>query len=92
MVNVEVVYSPADTPPIHVQLTLSAGATVADALLQSGLYNSHPDIVGLAVGIFAKQVPLDTAVKEGDRIEIYRLLLIDPKEKRRQRARQKDVK
>ncbi len=91
MVNVEIVYSPADKPSIHLQLTLPAGATVADALAQSGLYNSHPDVVGLVVGIFAKQVPLDTVVKAGDRIEIYRLLLIDPKEKRRQRARQKGI-
>ncbi len=35
----------------------------------------------MAVGIFSKQVCLETIVREGDRIEIYRPLLIDPKEK-----------
>ncbi len=89
MVNVELVFVPIDQPMIHLHLTVAPGATVVDVLHHSGLLQSHPDIIDLPVGIFAKQVPLNTVVKPGDRIEIYRPLMIDPKEKRRQQARQK---
>ncbi len=89
MVNVELVYVPVDKPAIHLKLTIASGATVADVLQQSDLLLTHPEIRALPVGIFAKPVLLNTVVKPGDRIEIYRPLMIDPKEKRRQRARQK---
>jgi len=89
MVNVELVYMPAEQPVIHLHLTVTLGATVADVLQCSELLLSHPEIKDMPVGIYAKPVTLDTIVKSGDRIEIYRPLMIDPKEKRRQRARQK---
>lgn len=89
MVNIEIVYSPVQQPMIHLQLAVQAGATVADAIVQSGLQQSHPEITDMVVGVFAKPVAMDTLVKTGDRIEIYRPLLTDPKEKRRQRAREK---
>ncbi len=88
MVEVELIYIPAGLAAIHLNLILEIGATVADALHQSGLLQSYPEINDFTIGIFAQQVPLSTVVKSGDRIEIYRPLLIDPKEKRRQRARQ----
>ena len=89
MVDVEVIYVPINQQTIHVRLTLAEGSTVFDALQESGLYMSHPEVKAMSVGIFAKIVALNTVVKSGDRLEIYRPLLIDPKEKRRQRARQK---
>ena len=89
MVNVELVYIPAGLNAIHLHLTVALGATVADVLHQSGLSVSHPEIKDMPVGIFAKPVTLDTIVKQGDRLEIYRPLMIDPKEKRRLRAKQK---
>ena len=89
MVNVELVYIPVDQEAIHMHLTVAVGATVADVLQLSDLLQNHPEIKDMPVGIFAKPVTLDTMVKSGDRIEIYRPLMIDPKEKRRQRARQK---
>jgi len=91
MVKAEVIYIPVAGMPVHVPITLEAGATVADALHTSGVHDSHPETKGMAVGIFAKQVSYDTVVKAGDRIEIYRPLQIDPKENRRQRARQKTL-
>lgn len=60
-------------------LDLPAGATVRDALAASGF-------AGHAVGIFGKRVELDHRLADGDRVEIYRPLAIDPKEARRQRA------
>lgn len=87
MVDIELVYVPFRQKAIHLKLTLSEGATVEDALEQSGLRTQHPEINDMATGIFSKVVALDTVVKAGDRIEIYRPLWDDPKEKRRQRAR-----
>jgi putative ubiquitin-RnfH superfamily antitoxin RatB of RatAB toxin-antitoxin module len=84
---VELIYAPKDRPIIHLHLPVSEGATVGDVLTQSGLMAIYPEICGLSVGIFGKQVELTTKVEDGSRIEIYRPLLIDPMEKRRRRAR-----
>ncbi|WP_133131080.1 RnfH family protein [Legionella yabuuchiae] len=87
MVTVEVIYAPRDKPLVHLKLTVNPGSTVADVLEQSGIKKNYPEVAQLSLGIFAKKVAPDTTVKPGDRIEIYRPLLIDPKEKRRQRAK-----
>lgn len=69
-------------------LEVDAGATIEQALRLSGLLDEFPglDLAGHAAGIFAKKKPLDTVLKEHDRIEVYRPLLADPKETRRRRA------
>lgn len=84
--KIEIVYVPVNQSPIHKQLAYIDGATVGHMLDLSGLVLVYPEIAQLTVGIFGQSVALDTPVKAGDRIEIYRPLLIDPKEKRRQRA------
>ena len=63
------------------KVELPAGALVRDALQASGL-NVDPS----AVGIFGKRVAPDARLADGDRVEIYRPLALDPKERRRQRA------
>lgn len=63
-----------------VSVELPAGARVRDALKASGLKAD-------AVGIYGRRVEKDARLAEGDRVEIYRPLVLDPKEKRRQRAR-----
>jgi uncharacterized protein len=65
-------------------LQLPAGATVRDAIAASGF-----DWVNQAVGVFGKRAALDTPLRPGDRVEIYRPLAVDPKEARRQRALRK---
>jgi putative ubiquitin-RnfH superfamily antitoxin RatB of RatAB toxin-antitoxin module len=87
MLAVELVYAPQDAPAIHLRLRVADGCTVNDVLTQSGLLDSHPELKDLPVGIFSKRVDRLTRVTSGDRIEIYRPLLIDPMEKRRQRAK-----
>ena len=89
MVKVELVYIDREQQTVHQRLELQSGATVADALHASGLHHSHPETIDMPVGIYAKQVALDTVLKEGDRVEIYRSLSLDPKENRRQKARGK---
>src|SRR5512141_1005478 len=70
-------------------LRVEQGATVADALRLSGIAgNLGVNAVDAArVGIFGRVVSPTTPLREGDRVEIYRPLKIDPKEARRRRAR-----
>lgn len=89
MFDVEVVYAPLSAPMVHLRLMVLEGATVKDVLHQSGVLVSHPETCGLSVGIFSKLVDESTLVQSGSRIEIYRSLLIDPMEKRRERAKKK---
>lgn len=89
MVDVELVYIPKDAPPVHLKLSIAAGSSITDVVRQSRLVESYPEVEQLAVGIFATQVTWDTVVKAGDRVELYRPLSTDPKEKRRQRARRR---
>lgn len=63
-----------------VRLDLPAGATVRDALVSAAMRGNH-------VGVFGKRVAMDTRLADGDRVEVYRPLAIDPKEARRRRAR-----
>lgn len=87
MIAVEIVYIAADKSLLQVKINLQAGATVADALERSNILIHCPEIKGFALGIFSKKVNLNTVLKAGDRLEIYRPLGCDPKERRRQRAK-----
>ena len=64
------------------------GLTVQKAIDASGILKHFPDINldNNAVGVFSKPCKLDTLLRVGDRVEIYRPLIADPKEVRRQRA------
>lgn len=86
MVKVELVYVTAEKKTVHMTLDLHHGATVFDALSASGIYQTYPETRDMPVGIYAKQVSLEQVLQEGDRVEIYRPLVLDPKEKRRQKA------
>ena len=66
-----------------VQLILAPGSTVGDAIKASGIAQA----AGLKLGIYGKVVTADTPLADGDRVEIYRPLGLDPKEARRRRAR-----
>jgi putative ubiquitin-RnfH superfamily antitoxin RatB of RatAB toxin-antitoxin module len=77
--RVEVVRARPDGAEV-VAIRLPDGSTVRDALAASGLK-------GVQAGIFGKRVAMDTRLANGDRIEIYRPLAMDPKETRRRRAR-----
>lgn len=85
---VEVVYALADQQVV-VQLLLPAGATVADAVRESGLVERFPEIAAsdAGVGIYGRRVEPMTPLRTGDRVELYRRLSANPKEMRRRRAR-----
>lgn len=71
-----------------VQLKLPAGSTVQQAIEASGLKQRHPeiDLAKNKVGVFGKLSKLDAPLRDRDRVEIYRPLIADPKEVRKQRA------
>ncbi|MGB8715982.1 MAG: RnfH family protein [Rhodanobacteraceae bacterium] len=70
------------------QLELPAGSTVEDAITRSGVYAACPELndVPLRAGIFSKAARLDQVLHDGDRVELYRPLQLDPMEARRRRA------
>lgn len=91
MLKVELVYIPLNRPAFHITLNLKQGVTLLEAINLSGIYEQYSDAQHLPVGIYGKLVPLDTFLKDGDRVEFYRPLTLDPKEKRRRLARAKKI-
>ena len=89
MARVEVVYSPAAREVDLVALDVAEGATVLHALRESRLLERHPqiDLASAKVGVWGRVAPLSQVLREGDRVEVYRPLTVDPKEARRQRYR-----
>ncbi|CAN7247241.1 RnfH family protein [Pseudomonas sp. LjRoot71] len=88
---VEVVYALADKQKL-LRLSLPHGTTVRQAALQSGMQAHFPeldvDVQNSPLGIFGKVVskPDERMLEDGERVEIYRPLIADPKEVRKQRA------
>ena len=85
---VSVIHAEAEQA-FSVELSLPHGATVADAIERSGIRHARPEIEIREdrIGIFSRKASLGTVLRDGDRVEIYRPLKIDPKEARRKRAR-----
>jgi hypothetical protein len=91
-INVEVIYALPHQQPL-LRVRLAEGATVEDAIRQSGVLDAFPeiDLAKNKVGIFSKLVKLDEKLRDKDRVEIYRALIADPKEVRRKRAEEGKV-
>lgn len=89
MINVEVVYALPDEQRVITQL-VSKDLTVEEIIKHSGILELYPeiDLSKNKVGVYSRNVKLDSRVRDKDRIEIYRPLLADPKEIRRKRAEQ----
>ena len=87
-IKIEVAYARPDTQLIAIA-AVAREATVEEAIKLSGILEKFPeiDLAENKVGIFGKLTKLSASeLHEGDRIEIYRKLIADPKEVRRQRA------
>ncbi len=84
--NVGVCYAEADRQ-LWMRLEVPSESTVEEAIKLSGVLKLYPDInLGTQkVGIFGKIATLETAVKEGDRVEIYRQITVDPQTVQRRR-------
>ena len=70
---------------VAVTVGLEEGATALDALRASGLLQRYPelDANAPALGIFGRRVTPDAKLRDGDRVEVYRALEVDPREARR---------
>ena len=86
-VRVVVVWSPAPRQVLEKELDLPAPAMVRHAVDATGWLTGIPQgvIRGLKVGVWGRKQGWDHALREGDRVEIYRPLLVDPKVARRER-------
>jgi len=71
------------------RVSLPVGSTALQAVQQSGILQELPEVAfdPSRLGIFSRRVEADELLKDGDRVEIYRPLTIDPKDARRRRAK-----
>lgn len=82
LINVEVAYALPSQQYLFA-LQVPQGTTAEQAIRLSPLFKEQPDVVVEQVGIFSRPVPKDTVLREGDRVEVYRPLKADPRERRR---------
>ena len=87
MIDIEIAYASPQRQILR-QLSVAAGATAGQAVELSGMCEDFPeiDLTHNKLGIFGKLVKPETILRDHDRVEIYRPLIADPKEVRRQRA------
>jgi putative ubiquitin-RnfH superfamily antitoxin RatB of RatAB toxin-antitoxin module len=89
-IAVEVAYAEAEKQ-VLIRVLVSVGATILEAIIASTILQQFPDlaeegVLADRVGIFGQIKTLETALKANDRVEIYRDLIIEPKENRRLKA------
>lgn len=91
IISVEVVFAAPESQSL-IELELSPGATVADAITASGLADEYPRyaLTALPVGIWGRLSELGQVLQNGDRVEIYRQLQLEPMESRRLKASEPD--
>lgn len=89
-VTIEVAYAASSSEQVVVSFDIPIGSTVEHAVRISGILDRFPhiDLSANAVGIFGQRASLRDTVSNGDRVEIYRPLLVNPKQARRRRASQ----
>ncbi len=88
MIKVEVAYA-LPQEQVILELEMPRGCTLMEAIEHSGILERYPDIEVMKknkVGIFGRLSKPAQELREGDRVEIYRPLIADPKEVRRRRA------
>lgn len=88
MINITVCYATPQSQ-VEIPLTVAENCTIALAIQRSGIQRQFPSLslATLQVGIYGRLKALDSPVSAGDRIEIYRPLVIDPKDRRRKMAK-----
>ena len=88
LIDVEVVLATPEKQ-VLIAIRIPPGATVSDVIAASRVDRQFPDvaIAKLSVGVWGRLVERDHVIRDGDRVEIYQPLLIEPREARRQLAR-----
>lgn len=90
LIRVEVAYAEAERQKI-ITLFVKPGTTLIQAVERSGMVRFFPQLQHQLCdyGIFSRPQKNDYVLRDGDRVEMYRPLIADPKEMRRQRAKNK---
>lgn len=85
--HIEVAYALPERQTV-LALKLPAGSTAQQAIEQSGILQRHPeiDLSVNKIGIYSRPIKLTDVLQDGDRVEIYRGLIADPREMRKKRA------
>lgn len=93
-IRVAVLYSPEPRDVHEWLVVLPPGATVLQALQACGLQAAFPDldVRSATVGVWGRKARLEQVLREGDRVEIYRPLKVDPKLARRERFRKQGTR
>lgn len=92
MLHVSLCYATPDSELLR-EFEVAPGTTIEAALAASGvLAELGIDLATTPVGIYGKKKPLDTVLRERDRIELYRPLVADPKDSRRRRVQKKEAR
>jgi putative ubiquitin-RnfH superfamily antitoxin RatB of RatAB toxin-antitoxin module len=93
-IKVTVLYSPGPRTVREWTITLPPGAMVSQAVQASGVLREFPDVDmrALSVGIWNREATLSHPLRDGDRVEIYRGLRVDPKVARRERFRKQGIR
>ena len=88
--DIEVAYATPEKQRL-IALAVPSGCTLRDAILRSGLLEEFPEIrlEACKMGVYGRLRKPDDTLEPGDRVEIYRPLIADPKQSRRQRAKNK---
>lgn len=94
MPHVTVMYSPAPREVLEWAVEVPEGATLRDAVLASGWPQAcgGQDVPGLDLGVWGRRGTLEQVARDGDRVEVYRSLLVDPKVARRERFRKQGAR
>jgi hypothetical protein len=89
LVRVAIAFSPNAGRAFELALALPAPATALDAIRASGLLERHPELAlgEPLIGIWGRACAPETVLADGDRVELYRPLTMDPNEARRLRAK-----
>jgi len=90
MLRVEVVYALRDRQ-VPLTLEVEPGTTARVAVERSGILQRHPevDLARTRLGVFGRAVSSGTPLRDGDRVEIYRPLIANPRQARRERAQRR---
>lgn len=83
--NITLVYAPAPRTVHELSLIVPPGCSLQEALERSGWLDRFPETCSLPTGIWNRKAPRETLLREGDRLELYRELRVDPKVARRER-------
>ncbi|WP_019519309.1 RnfH family protein [Faucicola boevrei] len=80
--QIEVMFCPTPNEQLHQKLSVASGTTAQQAVEILGWWQQFPQIQDFAVGVFSHKIDWQTVLQDGDRLEIYRPLTINPMQKR----------